>query len=310
MEIATGERIYIAISGAGGVLGRALLRRLFPVEQLRVVALTRDPERLEAIIGPRPGYRYVRSDETSSSELGAVDVFIHGAYPRADTGSVFSAGVRFVHGMMSGIARNGVKSAILISSQAVYGSRRSQAAREGDDVVLEDPYSTGKYMTELSFAESFRSVPHSIVRLGSLVSECLPERALNRMIDQALHEGKLAVFGGVQSVDLLDAMDAADALGCMVMTSPSFWKPIYNLGSGRAYTWPQIALAIRRACRLRLGRDVLLDARTTSSVFSSALNSESFFDDFSWSPRYSLDAIIERLLEMRIRADSESKEGA
>ena len=116
---------------------------------------------------------------------------------------------------------------IFTSTCSVYGAKGGEI-RETDDVTPLSIYG----MSKLAAEEAVRgSTPNStVVRFGTLFG--LSERmrfdlVINRLIGQAMQDGRISVFGGDQWRPFLHVQDAADAL-VKVLHNP---KPgMYNLG--------------------------------------------------------------------------------
>jgi len=290
----------IIITGAGGALGTALMHSLKSDLDFEVFALSRDPRSLEARIGTRSQLHFVKTENMRFEDVGNVDVFLHCAYPRVSVGPLFAEGLQSTFNMMLEASQATVAAAILISSQSVYDPQRHSPADEGADLGLTSTYSVGKYMMEIVFHSAFQVVPHSVIRLGSLLGEDIPERAVNKMIQQVVHGQSLKVLRTAQVFDYLDVKDAANALHQMMRTDASTWRSQYNLGSGRSYSSEEIGSTIQTICSTVLGREISLEVNDAEAEGNSGLNSDAFYHDFSWSPSHSLASTVHRLCVMEM----------
>jgi len=285
----------VVITGAGGALGTALMQSLKSDNRFEVLGFTRDPQSLRLRVGDAPSLRFMGNEEMEFDELGTVDVFVHCAYPRTNAGASFAEGLRTCLDMMLAASRATVGASILISSQSVYDPNRQCPADEDSAPMPIGGYAVGKYMMELVFDRVFQNEPHTAIRLGSLLGESVPERAVNRMIKQVIGGQDLKIIRSDQAFDLLDVEDAADAFHRMMTTDPTDWKHVYNLGSGRTYSLVEIGSTVQTICGIALGREIVMRVTDAEASGNSGLNSRRFYQDFDWVPSHSLASTVHRI---------------
>ncbi|MDE6784217.1 MAG: NAD(P)-dependent oxidoreductase, partial [Ruminococcus sp.] len=88
-------------------------------------------------------------------------------------------------------------------------------------------------------------IPHTHLRMASLIGEGFNQRIVNRFVDKALRMEPLTVDDSLQKFGFLDVRDAAEAIRCILTMDAANWKPVYNVGSDSGYTLIEIIQAVK-----------------------------------------------------------------
>ncbi len=293
------EKIKIAISGAGGFLGRCLSARLLANTPHEVVAITSkhnieaEDSRLMVISS--------RDWKAIESELADSNVFVNCAFPRNTDGESLARGMRFVDRLFELAGKNPKCAVINVSSQSVYNQRDPKAATEQDDVSLGSIYAVAKFATELLLDSRCGHNKRTNIRLASLIGSGFDQRVVNKMTRKVLSGEALTVVDNGSRFGYLDVRDAADALVSLCRTvREEEWEIIYNVGSSSSYSLIDIAESVATVCgrfRCKVQKPVFEMLTTDDPGTYSILDSRRFIQLTGWKPCYSLDETISSICE-------------
>lgn len=272
----------IIVSGAGGFLGTNIIKKAIE-ENIEVIGITTKPERLADI-------QCIKTDEFLEKGFSFCDeeVFVNCLFPTNADGYRMAAGLEKVYRVIRKAYRSGVKAFINISSQSVYSSKRTEPAKEEDPLCLETPYAVGKYSSEEYTNQVFGDIPHTNIRMASLLGVGYDQRIVNRMVDQALEGKKLKVLGGMQRYGFLDVRDAATGLVRLANSNPKMWKETYNLGRKESYSLLDVVGCIVIEMKNQLGMETKYTVIDGEDNRNSAIDPSHFMYDFDWRPTISL----------------------
>ena len=76
-------------------------------------------------------------------------------------------------------------------------------ATEETSLNLETKYAVGKYATELLVNKICRNIPHTNLRMASLIGEGFEQRITNKLVAKAILGGDLDIIGGETTIWLL-----------------------------------------------------------------------------------------------------------
>lgn len=284
----------IVVTGAGGFLGGYLIQALVS-RRVSVVAVSSKPiEKLFAVGNLKgsshEGLKAVRSNDIEALRwaLAGADVLVNCAFPRNVDGAETAKGLKFIADLFFLAEECGVGSVVNISSQSVYSQYRESAATEETPLCLESQYAVGKYASELLLEACCSRMPHTNIRLSSLIGPGFDQRVVNKMVKAALRAGVVSVRGGNQKFDYMDVRDAADAIAAIVESDSGRWRPVYNLSSDHPATLSEIAETVSFVLA-SLDVECCVEKLSQDGVSScSAVDSALFRKDFSWMPKYSL----------------------
>lgn len=285
----------IVISGAGGFLGRNIIREAV-VDHIPVIAISSRPEKLQG-----DGVCAVSTDNFLNGKVPLLeqDVFINCMFPTNADGVKMADGLDAVYTTMKAAKERGIGAFINISSQSVYASKREAPADEATRLSLETPYAVGKYSTEILCNEIFKEIPHTNIRLASLLGIGYEQRIVNRMIVRALKGDSLQIIGGMQRYGFLDVRDAAAGLISISQSDGSMWKTAYNLGRMDSCTLLEVASLIVKKLQER-GYAAEYCVSEGTDTRNSAINAGLFIHDFNWEPRITLEQTVTDIIDSKI----------
>lgn len=293
-----GQRVLV--TGAGGFLGMELLEKLLKDGDNRfelLVAMTSQPEKLARKYSGYKSLRIVDSRDLSCFSFSEVDVLIHCAFPRNEEGVELAKGLAFTRDILSKASWDGVGSVINISSQMVYSQKRLEAATEETEINPETKYAVGKYAAELLVEELCRGIPHTSLRMASLIGVGFHDRFINKFVRQVWQREPICINSGKQQFEFMDVRDAATAISHILDFPQGGLKPIYNLGSGDARSLEEIAYMVRAIGSEFLDWEVPIHETEGEHWHNSSLHSATFCRDFLWKPAFTLEDTTKDLFE-------------
>lgn len=290
----------ILVSGAGGFLGRELIRQLLAKGSYEVLAYTSQKEKLKNIFNNKALQCFDYEDwKNGLIPFGQIDTLINSAFARTSNGKDLASSLDFTNDFMTHAAREGVGGIINISSQSVYSQVRQEAAREDTEVIPESLYAVTKYSTELlvkNICES-ANVPYSNLRLASLVGKGFDVRLTNRFIKSAINGETIKISGGKQIISYMDVRDAAGGLIALLSVDPGKWKTVYNFGVEEKYKLPQIAELVKKIAPEFISNEVNIEVNEGADFLNLSMDCSSFYEDTSWKPKYNMEKIIRNIFE-------------
>ena len=284
----------IIVSGAGGFLGSNIIRAAL-AQGIPVTAVTS----AEAV---QPGVTALSTAEflAAGASFGADDVFIHCLFPTNADGPRMADGLQKVFRMIQMAHAGGVGAFVNISSQSVYAANRTAPAQETDPLCLATPYAVGKYSSEAFTDQVFAGLPHTNIRLASLLGVGYDQRIVNRMADQALRGDTLKVVGGMQRYGFLDVRDAAEALVKLSQSDPAKWQSVYNLGRNGSCTLIDVVQCIAAETERLTGKTVAYTVTEGQDDRNSEVDAARFMRDFDWCASYSLAQTAAHIIEDKL----------
>lgn len=291
----------LVVSGANGFLGSEIIRNA--VESgIKVVAVTSRTQEMEDTF--KDACHAVETGKFLDGEykLTNGDVFINCLFPTNADGYRMADGLEKVFRMTTAAKESGAGAFINISSQSVYPSQRTQPAEEDDTLCLETPYAVGKYSSEVFCDQVFNGMPHSSIRLASLIGVGFDQRIINRMAEQALRGNELKVIGGRQRYGFLDVRDAASGIVKMATGNLENWKKVYNLGSIESYTLVDVAETVVSEIGKR-GITASYAVKEGTDTRNSSINAKRFMKDFAWEPVLSLALTTGDIIDSKMGKD-------
>lgn len=254
----------IILTGASGFLGRSLLARLAKNDALQVYAMTGKPELLRREFD-RPNMVFMERnalmERPDAAELVRGAYVINCAFPRNTDGICLAEGLSYINRLFCLCASYGAAAVINISSQSVYSQKRTEAADENTALNLESVYATGKYATELMLETACASLPHTNLRLSSLIGPDFNQRITNKLIDRILAGNAITVSVNQRRFGFMDVEDASGAILALLDTDPARWKAVYNVGTGRGYSLSEIS-----ECLVKLSGELMQSVPQVGTV--------------------------------------------
>ncbi|MBR3083675.1 MAG: NAD(P)-dependent oxidoreductase [Oscillospiraceae bacterium] len=282
----------IILTGASGFLGRNLLERFSEPEKYRVIALTSQPDRMAQLgfaphISFRPRSFLFDADRAGPEIEGAI--LINCAYPRNTDGVSIASGLKYISDVFRVARERGARAVINISSQSVYSQKRMEPADENTELNLESVYATGKYATELLLNEICRDIPHTNLRMSSLIGAGFNQRITNKMIDRVLASGRLHVTLNARRFGFMDVRDAARAIVALVETAPERWRETYCVGTGQAWSLLEIAECVAKLSGELLGLNPEILTECAEEQGNSAVTGTRLKEDTGFVSTYTLE---------------------
>ena len=292
----------LTLTGAGGFLGRNLLPLLLD-EGVMVSAVT-SRSRLELckLAGVDEGNELVSvvpqcDQKRISKALADADYLINAGFPRNTDGRQLAQGMDFIDWLFQEAARKGTHAVVNISSQSVYDQQRAEPATEDMPVCPQSPYAVAKYATELILNNSCRAIPHTNIRLASLVGQGFDQRVVNKMARKALSEGQIIASDLTGVFGYLDVLDAARGLMELLEASPRDWHEVINIGVKHGYTTEDMANLIKVELSKRGIPIEVVSQDMNNSTINTTVDSRVFHGITGWKPSETLPKTIRRIVD-------------
>lgn len=239
----------ILLTGAGGFLGKHLMR-LFLSAGIRVVAVTSCNQ---GELSKRCGLNLNASDviilptqerESIRIAMQDSDLLLNCGFPRGGNGFEMARGLDFIAWLFREASSQDLGAVINVSSQSIYDQHRTNSAVEGDFLCPEGDYAVAKLSTELMLESICANIPHTSIRLASLIGPGFGQRVVNKMVRKAIEGDVVVVQENESKFGYLDVRDAAEGFSLFLDTSPSTWESAYNLGPEDGYTLTEIGKCV------------------------------------------------------------------
>lgn len=281
--------MFIAITGAGGFLGRNLLNKLRETPH-SVYALTSKPDEIVSEQISEGKVIPIHKDKYIDISWKKIDVLINCAFPRNTDGIMMADGLRYIQNILLFAVEQGVKSVINISSQSVYSQKRKEAATEETPLDLETKYAVGKYATELLTNSICKNIRHTNIRLASLIGPEFEQRLVNKFVKQALAGNDLNIMGEEQYFGFMDVEDAAEAI-LKMLEDEEEWDEVYNLGIKGVYSIVELAEKVKDI----VNPNIVIITSDADLWINSDLNSKVFGTRFVFSPKTTIEQSIRKI---------------
>ncbi len=270
-------RKRFVITGAGGFLGYELLEYLCREKICQsIIAITLGADELKKRLEYFTDHSIIEVYEAEAITNGEItldrdDIILNCAYPRAMKGTDITEGIDYIESVFQNAAASGVRGIVNVSSQSVYNPNRDHPATEDDSPFLYDGYSIGKYCIEVLLRNVCRNIPHTNVRLASMIGPGFNIRVPNKMVEHALTTGEIHVEVNQREFSYLDVEDAARGLIRIASSDPEGWHEVYNMGADETYTLIDIADVIKRKLMEMNNISVEIIKHESEAVSNSAL---------------------------------------
>ncbi|WP_270816066.1 NAD-dependent epimerase/dehydratase family protein [Hungatella effluvii] len=277
----------IFITGAGGFLGKNIIRKLINTSNHAIYATSLNSEIMAEF---ESRILFIPNDAVSDFDFSEVDIVINCAFPRAADGAGYAQGLDFLNELFKKIQPHTNCGMIDISSQSLYSSMRTEAAAENTQKVLEAVYDVGKYCMEILIDARLADHKRVHLRLASLIGPKFDQRIINRFVKLVIAEEDITINGGQQLFGFLDVRDCADAI-CAVINQ---WDRIdtsgqvYNVGAEESNSLKTIAdIAVQVGSQFGYDNSKVL-VKESDEWKNTSLDGRKFYNFFSWKPQYKL----------------------
>ncbi len=286
----------VFITGAGGFLGKYIIRNLLDNGACSVFATSLFDKDLQAFINMK-GFHFVPNDSVLAFDFSEIDVVVNCAFPRAMDGAGFANGLDFLNELLKKIERHKNCGFIDISSQSVYSFTREEPATEQTQRVLEASYDVGKYCMEMLTDARLKDHKRVHLRLASLIGPKFDQRLVNKFVKKVIAGEDITLKGGKQLFGFLDVRDCAAAI-CKVVDK---WNcvtdagEVFNIGAEDSNSLLQIAeivVAVGKEYGFEKAK-IILDE--TDDWMNSSLDSTKFYDYFNWKPSYKMRDSVHKI---------------
>lgn len=278
----------VVITGASGLVGTAVIAELSHRGGYAVWAVS---EKQQA---NQPNLTWIpRNSLEALMQEKHFDVMLHLAFPRNAKETDWADGFRYNMWVLQLAHRYGIGKLIYVSSQSLYGWQRSGAARENNPVVITSPYTAGKYCSELAIEAFMQEIPHTCVRLSTIIGPTTKERVPNKFFAQIVQNKELQIQGGGQVFSFLDVRDAAAGLAALIETNQPL-RALYNLGTAQSATLLEIA-----EMSVQIGRDygfysgILITP--SDAVLNNRMDVSAMEEDFGWKAQITLEESLRNI---------------
>lgn len=287
------KKRLIALTGAGGGIGRALIQSILSDTNWDVLAFSGSLEQSPEFAGR---VRVVRNEEipTLLPSLKDVDTCLHMAFSRRfRSNSDIALSLDF-----SSVVYKAAKSCgcrvINLSTVGVYAGNSTFP----DETTVPTPdslYSMAKYGSEVLFESYFgdSDVSHTNVRLSGIAQS---QRVLPIFIDNAKNVGKIQITGGKQQFSWIDIDDAVAALIALIAFDGD-WREIYNVSLDRQrYSIVDLAEIVSAVAESRGFEKTEIEITPSDDKpICVGWNSEAFISDTGWKPRVTIEETIKKM---------------
>lgn len=291
--------MIIAITGATGFLGTALIAHLTATPGVRVLALTSstaDAARARwSAAGAAVDWNSVQVIETSdrgvASALGAtdgIDWLVNCAFPRNRGGAELAAGLEYQRSLFVAAERSGVHAVMNMSSQSVYRSDRTVPADESAELDLDTPYATAKYASELLAETALEGGRLVQGRLSSLIAPGFDQRVVNKLVRRAIDGHNLVITTPHIVFDYMDVRDAVRAIAAVMEVEPDHGVSTVNIGSGVPHSLGDIGRAVASVLTMELGLSTTVQVADSDEQRSSALDCTRLRELYGFEPQFEL----------------------
>lgn len=288
----------ILVTGANGILAQKMISQLQLNSNIYIYASTRDISKIQPILD---NVKYIDNHELFKTEvLRNIDTVLHCAFSRSGASEELYESFNFFKTILTKSLEFNVKEFINISSQSVYGIKRSNPSKYSDDPNPQDCYALTKVFCEEfgDFVTRNQSIKYTNIRLASLVGKEYKDRVINKMIEYSIKQNTISVQNDKNILGYLDIDDAVSGIYSFIINSNSKnWDSIYNLGGkfDSCETILDIAELIQKQCN-KYGVQIVLNVTEQEQADKLCwLDSETFYDMAKWKPSITLDISIERI---------------
>jgi nucleoside-diphosphate-sugar epimerase len=179
--VPNGVRKRVLVTGASGLIGRAVTERLLAENAHDIKVQVRNPVQARNDVGNVIDFTRVQLEEADFTRVGdremrlltkGCDVIVHAAglvhQPDAPYQEYEVINVRATQLLAEAAAQNNVKTLIFLSSSAIYGPGPFDRIQETGPLKAVTPYAVSK-MTSENWLQQFKGIPKVVILRPSLV---------------------------------------------------------------------------------------------------------------------------------------------
>ncbi len=295
----------ILVTGASGYLGRSLVKELHANQQVRVIAMGRNAEKLKSLFGSS-GIEFYEYSALFDGKfaIGNIDIVIHSAFARPHcTEMEIAESLDFTSNLFACLASHQIPYIINLSSQSVYGQALTPLWKESDPVAPTMPYSQAKYASELMLKSMSRLYPHittTSLRLAAISGGkdgLVPVDLLSKLVLKAMKGEKLLIVGGKQELEIMDVRDAVRYIVRFTEQINPSSEGIYNLGAHGIYNIVDIAKMVKRVVENTFNQtDVELELKPSETDLKFGMDSSRIEQKLNICSEYDLESTVRSLV--------------
>ncbi len=290
----------IMVTGAGGFLGRELLRQIMDNTDYNVIAITSQSAKLYGKFGEKRltcyDFSSIQNDDINWKDIS---IIVHSAFARSGNGKELADSLEKTKDIVSRIGMEKGKGLVNISSQGVYGQTNKPLWRENIQVAPDSMYALAKYSSELITSSIKGNNFSTNLRLPGLTGgqEGLRLEVVSKFVNRSINKETINIIGGKQVFSNMDVRDAVSGIIALIKTDPSIWKKVYNVGCNKRYSIMEIANIVREVAKDYGIDEVEIKIEKKDIYLDSGMDSSLFYQDTGWMPKYSMTDIVKSLFE-------------
>lgn len=232
MASSGGVRKRVLVTGASGLIGRAVCERLLAANKYDLKVQVRNPSQARAAVGATVDLTKVQMEEADFTRVGDREMryltkgchtVVHAAglvhQPDAQYQEYEVVNVRATQLLAEAAANNGVKELIFLSSVAVYGAGPYEMIEEAAPLKGVTPYAVSKMTSEM-WLQRFQGIPKVIILRPSMVFGEGDRGNLLTLIRNVKSNKYKHVGGGVAGKSVIYSRDLAEAIQLCVDVVP------------------------------------------------------------------------------------------
>lgn len=296
----------LLLTGATGFLGQNLIDQLMERHHnYSIWALVRDKKKAKSLL-PNTIKLFDHADfEDGTLSIGLVDTLMHLGFARPHKSvEDIADSLSFTSHLFRNAVENHVSNIINISSQSVYGQVEKPLWNERSTIAPSSPYAVAKYSTELALktlSNQHKNINTTSIRLAGVIGGAkglINIDLVSKFVEKIRVGDPLKVVGGMQEFERLDIRDAVSGLIALLETPGEQWKSVYNFGAGHTFTLLELANKTveigKTFSNLKEGK-IEFEEKQVDMKFG--MDSNQFYKDTNWKPKYNIDDIIQSLFE-------------
>ncbi len=251
----------VLVTGASGLIGRALLEALIASKKYQIRGQVRDRLEARSKVGAGIDWSKVELEQADFTRTGdnemrqltrGCDVVIHAAglvhQPDAPYQEYEVINVRATEQLAEACAANQVKTLVFLSSSAVYGPGPFEKIEETAPLKAKTPYAVSKMRSEV-YLQTLQGIPRVIMLRPSMVFGEGDRGNLLSMIREIKNQRYKHIGAGSTGKSLIYSKDLARAVELCLDKCPS-GPQIFNVANPEPVSIKALAEEIARALNM------------------------------------------------------------
>lgn len=294
----------IIMNGSSGVLAEAFIETVVYEPQIQLNLISSKSKLLEEKYLNHLNIKtYSNINEVGSCNGEAI--FINFGFPRTSNGEVLATTYNDTIETLRAVNEKKITKFINISSQSVYNQSGEKIPTEETAVCPTNLYGMTKYGIEklIEVYTSDKSIEYTHIRLGSLIGIKYDKRLINNFFRLIKQNKNITVDEGNNKVSFLEISDAAEALKTLILNANNTKNKILNLSNDSYLSVYEIAKeSVEIANQMGYtGTDIVMSGNI--SDHNNFVDSNKFYREFDWYPKYNMHKIIELLSRQLLKGN-------